>query len=290
MKIRARMMRRRYVWGVLMSGKPTVAVAALAFAVSTLLLESDCGNSPSAPAPVTKSSNYHGTFTSTNYPPTSLDMALATTGGGATQPLTGSYSTGNGITGQVQGTLTGSLDSGGSFSGTLTYNTSPIGGTNCNGSGSFSGPVSSVGGVDFSSTGFHSSCPGDPVGVITMAPTGGPGPVAAPPTPTVNVTGTWAVNGSHGESGTFLLTQSGSSITGTERGLTSTITGSATGSTITFSLAETQSSTCNDSYNFSTIVTGSTMTGTSVLTAFNCGSVAPPVPVGTASAITGTKQ
>jgi hypothetical protein len=93
MKIRVRMMRRRHVRGVLMSRKPTVAVA-LAFAVSILLLESDCGNSPAAPAPATKSSNYHGTFTSTNYPPTSLDMALSTTGGGATQPVTGSYSTG----------------------------------------------------------------------------------------------------------------------------------------------------------------------------------------------------
>lgn len=121
---------------------------------------------------------YRGTFAALNYAPTTLDVSLTTRSG--TTVVTGAYSTGNGITGEVQGTLTGTLDSG-TFSGNLTYNTSPLGGTNCAGTGAFSGSVDTTKGLEWTSPGgFRSNCQGDPTGITVQAPPGGSGPLPAP--------------------------------------------------------------------------------------------------------------
>jgi hypothetical protein len=280
------------------------------------LLGSACNNSASTTTPTTpaNSTNYHGSMTSANYAATVLDMALTATGGGATQSVSGSYSTANGITGQVQGTITGSLG-GGSFAGTLTYNTSPLGGTNCNGSGSFTGNINSTTGIDWTSAGFRSSCPGDPTGIRAAAAPGGSGPTTPTPTPTppptsINLTGTWLLNGQP----VFTLTQSGNTVTGADAPLmipptsgititsSSVISGTVSGSTfagtdqqtVTVSVQGLTASTCTATSSLLAQVTSTTMTGTyTSLVTLSCTPSLPPgvtVPQPVPQSFTATKQ
>src|ERR1051326_7642394 len=124
--------------------RPLAIVSAGGLLVCSFAVMSCTPDGIGAPAGTFGSRLYRGTFASANYAATTMDASLTTTTGAAT--VTGSYSTANGITGQVQGTLTGTLDSG-TFSGTLTYATSPLGGTNCGGTGAFSGSVDSTKGI-----------------------------------------------------------------------------------------------------------------------------------------------
>jgi hypothetical protein len=280
------------------------ALGCLSFVVTCAVADNGCGGSSSpstatSPSPPTTSSNFHGSFSSSNYAPATLDVALTATGSGATQSAAGSYSTSNGITGQVSGTITGSLTSGGTFLGTLTYATSPLGGTNCNGTGSFSGSVSSSSaGINWTSIGFHSNCAGDPTGIGAIAATGGTGPVATPPAASVNVTGTWGINGSGiNGSPSLVLSQTGNIVTGSDTVNPSAIVGAVSGSSFTFTVAENffdavngRTTSCSDLFSLTATVQGTTMTGNIVLAAWTCPSVAPPYPIGTGGTFTGTKQ
>src|SRR5207249_4524439 len=112
---------------------------------------------------LSSSQNYRGTLAAGNYAQSTIDVTLTAASAGA-RPITGTYATTNGITGQIQGTLAGTMQSG-AFAGTLSYLTSPLGGTNCNGTGAFSGTLDAVNGIKWTSPGFQSNCPGDPTAV-----------------------------------------------------------------------------------------------------------------------------
>ena len=129
--------------------------------IGCALIVHGCSGGATTVAPTSaQSKNYRGTLASGNYAQSTIDISL-TSGSAGGQGVTGSYATSNGITGQVQGTLSGTMENG-SFSGTLSYLTSPLGGTNCNGTGAFSGTIDSTVGIKWTSPGFRSNCPGDP--------------------------------------------------------------------------------------------------------------------------------
>ena len=274
------------------------AAVAMTLAVMTALIVSACGSSPSTtPGGQSTAISYRGTFASSNYAPAVLDVALTGTASGfsGSQTVTGTYSTSNGITGQINGTVSGTLSSGG-FQGALTYDTSPLGGKNCNGTGTFTGTISSASGIDWTSSGFSSSCPGDPKEIHATAAPGGTGPS---PTPTGGAfAGTWNFDPSVAPA-SLVLTQSGTRVSGSlifqpsAAGFpftyNSTISGTVSGATVTgtnsvrYTATDTstgRTASCTWTDTFTAQVTGSTMTGIyNSATVFTCdGKIVPVEP------------
>ena len=272
------------------------AAVAMTLTVMTALVVSACGSSPSTtPGSQSTAISYRGTFASSNYAPAVLDVALTGTASGfsGSQTVTGTYSTSNGITGQINGTVSGTLSSGG-FQGALTYDTSPLGGKNCNGTGTFTGTVNSTSGIDWTSAGFTSSCAGDPKDVHLSAAQGGTGPS---PTPTGGAfAGTWNFDPSVAPA-SLVLTQNGTSISGSliyrasaaafPFTYDSTISGTVSGNTVTgtnsvrYTATDTatgRTGSCTWIDTFSAQVTGNTMTGTyNSASVFTCDSKIVPV-------------